>query len=334
MYYWIDPLKDSRWAEFVERHPHSSIFHTPAWLGALRRTYGFEPVAITSSPPGTELTSGIPFCRVRSILTGNRLVSLPFSDHCRPLASPEELPGLLEAVRETLALDRLKYAELRPRDEPALPGFTCSQRYLFHMLDLRPSLNEIFHKFHADCVRRKIRRAAREGLTVDAGRSDALLHDFYTLQVETRRRHGLPPQPRRWFSNLVAAMGEKATVRVARADGRAIAAILMLRHKQIDVYKYGCSRAEDNNRGGMQLILWKAIEDAKACGMQEMDLGRGDFEDEGLAHFKERWGAERQELSYFRYPAAAHRKISIPFLGRLPKPVLIAAGRLLYRHMA
>src|SRR2546430_11331216 len=36
--YSLDPLEDPRWAEFVQRHPRASVFHTPGWLEALRRT--------------------------------------------------------------------------------------------------------------------------------------------------------------------------------------------------------------------------------------------------------------------------------------------------------
>jgi hypothetical protein len=337
MHYWIDPLTDRRWEEFIERHPASSVFHTPSWLAALCRTYCFDPAALTTSAPGEPLANGIPFCRVRSVLTGRRLVSLPFSDHCQPLASSEELPFLLEAAQESFRSERLKYVELRPLDPPAPPaldGFICSQKFFFHLLDLRPALDDIFKKCHGDCVRRKIRRAGREGLTVDAGRSDALLDDFYALQVITRHRHGLPPQPRQWFKNLLEEMGEKATLRVARAPGRAVSAILTLRHKRTEVYKYGASRAEDNNRGGMQLLLWTAIEDAKAAGMVELDLGRSDLDEAGLIQFKDRWGAQGRELAYYRYPTAAHPNPKLSLLGKLPKPVLIAMGRLLYRHMA
>jgi hypothetical protein len=34
----IDPLTDARWEVFLQRHPRASIFHTPRWLEALRRT--------------------------------------------------------------------------------------------------------------------------------------------------------------------------------------------------------------------------------------------------------------------------------------------------------
>src|SRR2546430_5296635 len=88
--YSLDPLEDPRWAEFVQRHPRASVFHTPGWLEALRRTYGYEPVVYTTSLPRAELTNGLVFCRVRSWLTGRRLVSLPFSDHCEPLVHNSE----------------------------------------------------------------------------------------------------------------------------------------------------------------------------------------------------------------------------------------------------
>jgi CelD/BcsL family acetyltransferase involved in cellulose biosynthesis len=327
----IDPLADYRWAEFIDHHPSSSVFHTRAWLQALNRTYGFTPIVLTSSHAGTDLTNGLLFCRIRSRITGSRLVSLPFSDHCQPLSAPEEL---LRALPEICDREKLKYVELRPLAPLQASPFSPSKHYYFHSLDLRPSLEDIFHRFHANCIRRKIRRARREGLALDAGRSDVLLDEFYNLQVITRRRQGLPPQPKQWFKNLLDAMDGDAVIRVARYQGRAISAILTLRHKQTIVYKYGCSDASFNNRGGTQLLLWKAIEEAKAEGMQFMDLGRCDIEAEGLAIFKERWGAKREESAYFRYPARpSGRDLGSSVFSVLPKTVLILIGRLLYRHI-
>ena len=333
MVYWIDPLTDARWADFVERHPASSVFHTRAWLAALRRTYGYEPVVLTTSAPGEPLANGVPFCRIRSVLTGRRLVSLPFSDHCQPLAAPEELHLLLNAAVESVRRDRLKYVEIRPLGAYSPNGFGCSQTCAFHAVDLRPSLSEIWIQSHPDCIRRKIRRAGREALTSESGRSDAILDEFYFLQAITRRRHGLPPQPRRWFRNLLDEMGEKGTIRVARISGRAVAAILMLRHKRTEVYKYACSRLEDNPLGGMQMLMWDAINDAKSAGMEEMDLGRSDPPALGLIKFKERWGADAKEISYYRYPSTSRPSANLSMFRKFPAPVLTVIGRLLYRHM-
>src|SRR5690242_12893147 len=81
----INPLVDDRWPEFIGRHPNASVFHSRGWLSALQSTYGYEPLAFTTSAPSEELKNALLFCVVRSWLTGSRLVSLPFSDHCDPL---------------------------------------------------------------------------------------------------------------------------------------------------------------------------------------------------------------------------------------------------------
>ena len=64
----IDPIQDTRWSEFVDSHPKASIFHTVAWLQALRRTYGYAPVAFTTSPATSALKNGLLFCRINSWL--------------------------------------------------------------------------------------------------------------------------------------------------------------------------------------------------------------------------------------------------------------------------
>src|SRR5262245_13853039 len=113
--YLINPLNDPRWPAFLETHADASMFHTPQWLNALSRTYGYVSVVYTTSPPGQELTNGIPFCRITSYLTGRRLVSLPFSDHCQPLVnSPAELVELLSAVKEDTRKDGCRFLEIRP----------------------------------------------------------------------------------------------------------------------------------------------------------------------------------------------------------------------------
>jgi hypothetical protein len=68
----IDPLRDERWIAFLSRHPSASVFHTPGWMAALQRTYGFRPLAVTTSTSAEDLADGIAFCEVKSWLTGRR----------------------------------------------------------------------------------------------------------------------------------------------------------------------------------------------------------------------------------------------------------------------
>jgi hypothetical protein len=342
--YTLDPLRDPRWADLIARHPHASVFHTPAWLATLRRTYGYEPMAFTTAAAGTDLEDGLVVCKVRSWLTGRRLVSLPFSDHCEPLVQSgtafEAIGAHLDRVRRD---EGWGYIELRPHTPLPCPtgGISAADRFWYHVLDLQPGIDALFAACHRDSVQRKIRRAVREQLTYHEGSGETVLREFYRLLLLTRLRHQLPPQPLGWFRNLAAAFGGAMKIRVARHDGRAIAAIVTLRHRDTMVYKYGASDARHHALGGMHLLFWKTIEEAHGTGCAVLDLGRCDTDNPGLALFKERWGATRSEMTYWRYMAkpsssAALRKYAIhgvqQALGHAPGVCRIAAGRLLYRH--
>jgi hypothetical protein len=211
--YELNPLEDPRWPAFVERHPRASVFHSVGWLDALRRTYGYQPVAYTSTPPGRDLSDGIVCCRVRSWLSGSRLVSLPFSDHCDPLVSSSEgISPILQHLKNERRRGGWKYVELRPLSPEFASlhdrGTLSGDSYLLQVLDLRPDLEDLFRRFHKSCVQRKIQRAKRERLVYEEGRSETLLRKFYSLLILTRRRHGVPPQPLGWFRNVLACLRE------------------------------------------------------------------------------------------------------------------------------
>ena len=345
--YQIDPMADTRWAELVRNHPNASVFHTIGWLETLRSTYGYEPAVFTTFPPDEELKNGLVFCRVRSWLTGNRLVSLPFSDHCEPLCgTTQELNLLLRNLQNLVGLERWKYVEIRPVGLPFsqlgegiefLPAATHS----LHVLDLRPDLNEIFGNLDKDSVQRRIGRADRAGLLEKCGRSEDLLKDFYALFVSTRRRHSLPPIPFTWFRNLVQFQGEALQIRLAYQEKIPVAGILTLRFGHAVYYKYGCSDVRFNRLGAIPWLLWKAASAAKTSGAHEFDLGRTEEGNEGLLAFKNHWVSQPTKLQYWKFPgtrsslAADGWKLTLAkqAFSFMPNRLLTIAGNLLYRHI-
>ena len=131
----------------------------------------------------------------------------------------------------------------------------------------------------------------------------------------TRRRHGLPPQPRQWFRNLADCFGDALKIRIALKDDRPLAAIVTLQHKEAMVYKYGCSDPDYNNLGGTHMVMWKAISDAKCQGLGTFDFGRSDFPNEGLMTFKDRWGSTRSTLCHAErtaFLASAQASFDLP----------------------
>ncbi|HEY7302952.1 MAG TPA: GNAT family N-acetyltransferase [Bryobacteraceae bacterium] len=343
MIYVIDPLLDPRWTEFINRHDSASVFHSKPWLEAIRRTYGYPSIVYTTTPPLLPLTNGIVLCEIKSWLTGRRMVSVPFSDHCEPLLdSPSAAAAITHELKDRVDAGTWKYIELRPKSEfSALNGAAESPACYLHVLDLRPCLEDLFRGFHKDCVQRKIRRAEREKLVYETGHSERLLNSFYGMMLQTRRRHQLPPQPIEWFRNLVACMGDRLQIRVAFQNGNAVASILTIQHKNVLVYKYGCADAAFQSLGGTPFLFWKTIIEAKESGLTWMDFGRSDADNPGLIAFKDRWGAKRSELIYIRWSRKQIRDVAggrssgvvKHMFARMPDPVLRAAGRILYRHV-
>ncbi len=349
--YTVDPLVDRRWEEFLLCNPRASVFHINGWLRALTTTYQFQPYVLTTSPPNKPLTDGLVLCDVNSWITGRRLVSLPFSDHCDVLSdSAGQGRELLSHLGKCVGKD-WQYAEVRTLDRPqqSLSGsWAPSEQFCLHVISLDRPLEELFRNFHRDCIQRKIRRGEREDLRYEKGNSEKLLQQFYTLMVSTRLRHRVPPQPLKWFRNLIACMGQNLTIRMAFKDGRAITAILTLSYKDTITYKYGCSDERFNHLGGTPFLFWKVIQEAKSEGMRQLDLGRSEIANQGLMTFKGRLGAKKIPLTYLHCSQAETgdlrleriRHLADRFMPRLPSlilrlptSILAASGSLFYRHM-
>jgi hypothetical protein len=333
MFYTLNPLQDPRWGRFVGHHPDASIFHTSEWLQALHQTYGYEPIVFTPSSPDEDLRDAAVFCVVRSWLTGNRLVSLPFSDHCNLLIDKSAWSDFTAELQHELHRRLVLYIEMRPKGlvETQDLQYCSTYSYCLHKIDLTQEVDWLWHNCHKSCTQRKIRRAQREGLSYEEGRSTELLDSFYQLLLLTRRRHMLPPQPKNWFQALIDSFGEKLSIKVAFKQKQPVAAILIVRHQNIAFYKYGCSDSRLHQTGGMQMLMWRSILDAKKEGCHIFDLGRSGWDDTGLIAFKDRLGGHRSELTYLRlYPSEGSKRQIV----QLHDDWKMRAGKKIFSHLS
>jgi len=336
----LDPLIDPAWRDLVRRDPRATAFHTPEWMDALRRTYGFAPIVYATR--GDELHGAIPFCLIASWLTGRRLVSLPFSDHCEPLVEDHsQLAAILDDVAFDARMNEWRYVQLRPRSVGGtVDGFERDESNYLYAIDLQPQLDLLFRGIKRD-NREDIRKADRRGLKCVVGRDDALVRGYFRLHAMTRSTQGVPPQPYAWFQNLARCLGEMLEVHLLLQDDVPIAGLVAISFRDQLMVKYTASDPVRDRQGMGKSLLWKTIVRAKERGATTLDWGRCEPEHHGLAQFKERFGAVRTDLIYLRNPPAPadrHRpswaaraaKYVVP---RMPVTVLTAAGRVAYRHV-
>ena len=99
---------------FIAQRTDEPFYYQPAWHDLLSRLYGYPVRLLRAQDASGALTGFLPVMAVRSPLTGRRVVALPFSDVCPPLAVDDA--ALLALVDQALALardERARYLELR-----------------------------------------------------------------------------------------------------------------------------------------------------------------------------------------------------------------------------
>ena len=289
-------ISDPRWRAFVEAHPQATPFHHPAWAQLVADCYGFRAFALTESSADGRIVGGVPVVEVRHVIGQRRWVSLPFTDACEPLLAPGTPPlQLRDAFAAALTRSGAASLELRGTLEGTAATGAAA---LGHTLRLEADADAIHERFHAR-VRRAIRQAERAGLQVRIGASQSdLVETFFALHVQTRRRLGVPVQPRRffrlvWDRMIAAGLG---SVILAEADGRAIGGLVLLHWGSTTVYKFGASDADSWRLRPNHLLMWHAIRGAAEAGYRRFDFGRTDVDTEGLREFKRSWGSDEHDL--------------------------------------
>lgn len=284
----------------------------------------------------------LPVMEVRSSLTGSRGVCLPFTDFCNTLQRDAVATG--PVYSEAIAYGRQRgwrYLECRSNDRD-WKGASPSLTFHGHVIDLRPGAEALFKSFKG-AVRRGIHRAENSGLKLDFETTEEAMQNFYRLHCLTRRRHGAPPQPKRFFENIARYVlaENRGFIATARADNQPIASAVFFHFGREATLKFGASdysfqRVRPNNE-----IIWAAIKRLAAEGWDFLNLGRTSVDNEGLRRFKLGFGAQEEKIYYYKFDFGKNafvkdvdwtQKWVRHIFRRLPPRLASLAGNVLYQH--
>ena len=340
---YADPLVDSAWQSECAASPDATFFHTSHWMSSLRDAYGYRPL-LARLVENEQTILSLPLMEVESRLTGKRGIALPFTDRCGPIgAQASAFPSLVASLLKTGAERSWKYLELRGGTE-LIENAPPSTRFWRHLRTLSLPEETLFASFSSS-TRRAIRKAERSDLRISDSLSIEALETFYALMQQSRKRHGLPPQPFRFFESLYrnALTQGKGRLLIAFSNETPIAGALFLHHNQNVLYKFGASDKRYQELRANNQIMWQAIRRYALEGYETLDFGRTSIGNEGLRRFKLGWGTAESTDSYLRYDFSKDRWIvsqdqsngwSNRFFRLLPIPILRALGSLIYKHVA
>ena len=339
----VNPLVEPGWDDMVGAHPAGSFFHTTPWARVLAESYGYRPVYFIVVENGA-LQALLPVMEIRSVFTGRRGVSLPFSDYAEPFSTDEE-------QYRSLAKRAVEYGRRSGWKTLEIRGGACpwaeremSSAFLGHRLSLSGTETGIHNGFRTN-MKRNIARALKEGVRIETSNSPAALEAYYHLHCVTRKGQGIPPQPLKFFRKIQEHIlrRDKGFIALATFRNEIVAGIVLFHHGKKSIYKFGASNVEGKQCRANNLVMWEAIRWYAQKGFQEFCFGRTEAEHNGLREYKLGYGASEYEIPYYKYNIPENHivgrseKNSPKTMNRyyqwVPIPLSRIIGSLLYRHV-
>jgi FemAB-related protein (PEP-CTERM system-associated) len=341
---------NSPWHTLIEERAKNSFYYDQRWLEMLTSFYGYRITRLMTKDQDGQITGFLPLCSVNSVLTGRRLVSLPFSDQCPLLAVDEASANDLIAQALRLARQKkVKYLELRSGANEQLAQHADlmeSNLYVNWSIHLSERAEDVWSKLRKP-VQHQIKKSQKNGVHIRVAqtREDMLL--YFNMHLQTRgKKHGMPVQSRKYFMTLWDTFAVNDTMRLllAEYEGKTIAGIVLFASGTTLHYAYGASDENYLKLAPNNLLFWDAITWGCEHGYKIFDLGRTARDNAGLMEFKRRWGAVQEPLPYYYYPHTAglastsenSRKFRLltSTWRKLPLAVTAPLGAWLYKHMA
>lgn len=288
-----DPANDPAWDRYAQAHARYTLYHGSAFHAAVRAAFGKLAHGLVALGGKGEIVGLLPLIRQKSLLFGDRLVSLPYANYGGPLAdSPEIALRLLEAAAEraqALGCDSIEVRDPEARDVD-WPAHTDKVLMIRALPDSAQALDsELGAKLRSQC-----RRALKEGAVVRRGGPE-LLADFYGVFAANMRDLGTPVYPRRWFEVLARQLGESMRLLVVTLAGKPAAAAVLMRWNDVMEIPWAAS-AQEFNRYAVNMLLYReALGLAIESGCRRFDFGRS-TRDSGTWRFKKQWGADEHQI--------------------------------------
>ena len=340
---------DTRLNTYVEQQAKDSFYHSQLWLDLITKLYGYSPINLTTRDGTGQITGMLPLYCLQSPLTGRRLVSLPFSDHCPLLAADDA--SAYDLVEQAILLaqeKRVKYLELRTGVNDIVANrsdLAVGNLYVRWLLPLTADPDTFWSGLRKP-VQKRIKRARRLGVQIRTAQNREDMTYFYRLHMLTRsKKHGMPVQPRGFFFGLWDAFAANGTLQLLLAEfqGTIIASAILLASGTTLNIVYSASDENYLDLAPNNLLFWTSITLGCMQGYQTFDMGRTARDNEGLMEFKRRWGAIMEPLPYYYYPRIAGLaatseqslkfRLLTAFWKRLPLAVGEPLGGYLYKHL-
>jgi FemAB-related protein (PEP-CTERM system-associated) len=325
------------WDAFVRGRPDGTHCHRLGWLDVIGRVHRHEVLPLAARSADGTLAGVLPLVRVKSLLFGHYLVSVPYVNYGGPLGSAEAVRALAEHATTLARESGVQLLELRNR-APCDLDLPVSHRKITVVLDLHPGEpDKVFAGLKAK-LRSQVRRPQKEGVTVRFGADQVA--PFFAVFAHHMRDLGTPVQPRALFEGLATAFGEDAWFACAYLGDQPVAAGAGFRWGDEVEMTWASSLTRYNAIAPNMALYWAFMERATREGLARFNFGRC-TPDSGTHRFKQQWGSRDEPLHWYQWTRGARAATPSPddaayawgprIWKHIPLPVATALGPMVVR---
>ncbi len=289
---------DKKWDEFVFSHSQL-IFHTSLWWKVLKQGYGCGTKYLVVEDGGKWL-SALP-----GIMVGNRFFKvfyslIPYGGFIGDRNRIPEFLNLLNDWAKKENIQRIQIVDLAIKKKEDLPDFNCVESYR-HVLELKSkSPDQIWKNYH-DGLKRNIKTALKSDLSFEKIKSREEVNQFYRLYLDSMKRNqALAKYPFKLFQKIYDLLvPEFSDIFFVKHHNQPVAGIVLIYSMDSAHYFHGGSNSQFLHLRPNDLLFHHAIQMAQERRKTYFDLLGSDKKFLSLIQFKDKWGAQREELFNF-----------------------------------
>ena len=294
------------WNDFASKYSDYPCY-LYEWRQVLEHVYGYECKYLVAEEQG-EIIGVFPISIIRSMVFGQRLCSLPFSDYGGPLFSIDKtVCSWMDLFIDYLLpyINQADFLEIRTPVQSNVAN--CLQKsldmgntkYVTFVIGLKKTFDEIWRKVFDKYLRNAIRKAIKNGIKAEESEFEEKLDEFYSLYLSTMKKLGSPPHGKKFFRTCYNKLGEK-TVKLflASFSGEAVGGVLTFLGKDSIYPVYEGINPRFRNLNPASLLFSHIIEWGCEKGYKHFDFGRTLY-GSGVYNFKKQWGGVERALPYY-----------------------------------
>ncbi|HKW48599.1 MAG TPA: FemAB family XrtA/PEP-CTERM system-associated protein [Gemmatimonadaceae bacterium] len=300
----------NEWNRFVRTQSHWTHFHLYGWRSVIERVFGHECIYLEAREESGRLVGVLPLVRLRSLLFGHFLVSMPFVNYGGPIGSDEAIRALVDASAQLASQHRVRLLELRSR-APLPTAMAVSHRKITVVLDLPLSEDALWRSLPAK-VRSQVRRPQKEGVEIRFGIDQ--IEPFYEVFTAHMRDLGTPAQSLAFFKAIADEFPNEVRFACAYLGEQPIACGCgFLWNDEFEITWASALRSHKQLSANM-LVYWTLMQRAIADGAKVFNFGRC-TPGSGTHRFKLQWGARDEELWWYQHSGNGNETGTTPSPG-------------------